>query len=341
MLSMVDLRLLNHSYEFSLTEKDVTYLGKGDVNSVYLGKTAQGQYVIKKINGTQQSRDFNKPIPILIQSINFSEMIAQQLLSTEHVCVAIFQGDNCVIENEGQLLITYPYVQGVVREDEQISIAMVTEIATFLKTVHQTQFHYDESFAAFKKKAFYDVGRTIIDHSIWSHIQKFVPAQLFKKLHAVSSHMIAHRKAFHDAFSAPTHDVICHNDLKPKNVLWRDQHDFTVMDWEASGLMDITVDYLDTFFGWNTDYHNHHCSMNKERALAFIKAYPIPGEISAANIKILIIKCYYWLAFCLSKVIKNPFTWRQYSQHIRTSSDFIDYLIQTDIQQELKNLEKN
>lgn len=341
MLTLEDVMQLNNFFKLNIDAAAVQKISGGDVNETYVVENSTKKYIIKKIHDHEYAKDYSVTLQQIISSITFSEHIAQQLLYTTQVSSALFAQEDCVLKAKSGLLIVYPFLSGKVKENDAISLEMIKKIAAFLSLIHHTDFSFDPSFAEEKIKVFKNIGQEIIDLSLWKKIKNIShKAYFLPKLNQIAEYVLINKETFHDAINQLTGNVICHNDLKPKNVLWADEQHLAIVDWETSGLFDLHADYLDTLLAWCTHYDGKKLVLHREKAHAFIASYPVTmREDLKRKLPLVFIKWYFWLAFCIKKMIQNPKQWKHYHWHIRYSINFIIFLINNDIFKQLESID--
>ncbi len=341
MLTPEDIMQLNNFFKLNIKAATVQKINGGDVNETYIVESETKKYIIKKIHDHEYAKDYSVTLKQIISSITFSEHIAQQLLYTAQVSSALFAQQDCVLKSQSGLLIVYPFFSGKIKENNAISLEMIKKIAAFLALIHHKDFYFDHSFAEEKMKIFKKIGQEILDLSLWKKIKSLShKAYFLPKLNQIAEYLLNNKKTFHEEIEQLVGNAICHNDLKPKNVLWTDEQLFAIVDWETTGLFDLHADYLDTLLAWCTHYNGKKVILNHEKAQAFIASYPIATQKDLkSKLPLVFIKWYFWLAFCIKKMIENPKQWKHYHWHIRYSINFIIFLINNDIFRQLESID--
>lgn len=342
MLTLEELKQLNDFFSLNIKSDTVQKISGGDVNETYLAVSHATQYIIKKIDDKAYARDYKVTVAEIISSIEFSEHIAQQLLYTEQVSSALFTKQGCVLKTETGLFIVYPCFSGTVKENEALSLEMIDKIANFLALIHHSSFTFDTAFASKKLDIFKNIGNTIIELSLWNKISKLThKTYFFPKLHQVAQYLLTNKECLHSAIRSLEGQLICHNDLKPKNVLWKNEQYLAIIDWETAGLFDVTADYLDTLLAWCTHYDEKKIFIHQEKLQKFLLAYPIAHDKLERALPVVLVKWYFWLACCVKKVMDNPRQWRHYYWHIRYSIHFIIFLISGEVFTSIKKTSSN
>lgn len=339
MLTFEDIQQLNDFFKLAIDLNQIQTVQGGDVNETFIAVSNTKKYIIKKIHLQEYTKDYKVTTDEIINSIEFSEHIAQQLVYTTQVSSALLKKQGCVLKTKSGLLIVYPFISGAVKENDAISLEMIKRIALFLSLIHHTVFSFDKDFAVKKLTIFKNIGQEIINLSLWSKIKKYTHnAYFFPKLNRIADYLLINKQVFSSAITLLEGNTICHNDLKPKNVLWEDEQHFGVIDWETTGLFDSRVDYLDTLLAWCTHYNGNKIVLKTEKLQAFLTTYPmVPAELKEC-LPIVLIKWYFWLGFCIKKIMLNHKQWKHYFWHIRYSINFIIFLIDNDIFKQLESV---
>lgn len=330
MLSSLDKQLIARFYNVNLEKARIGTVGGGDVNTTFLIELPQKKFILKKIHLEQYIKEYQTSIHEIIQSIHFSEAVCQAYAFTEHVVPAI-KGENGVlllIHDYGYLL--YPFVDGSILENTQITNTMVSRIGRMLSAIHHTPIEYEKVFSEKKQYRYTEAGLAILNNRHLEklrYLSRLLPWS--RRLSRAIRYLIHNKDDFKQAIYTMSRDAVCHNDLKPKNVLWQDEENFWVIDWEAAADFDFKVDYLDTLIAWCMEDIDGKLTINQDKVRAFTKAYPIPKDAQSKNtFLIVLLKWYFWLYFCISKAFKEPREFRHYYYHAKQALRIIDFLIE-------------
>ncbi|MFT0893229.1 phosphotransferase family protein [Pseudochelatococcus sp. G4_1912] len=330
MLSSGDLLFINKKLGPIFSNSAVVQkIDGGDVNEAYVVNSVRERYFIKKIaldeSATRHSLDDN----LIANSIRFSEIIARQMSFTGRTVSALMMGDDCLLNVGGSVLTVYPFADGRMRDGVEISSDMVQEIALFLTQLHRSPLNIEREFAEKKVAHYKEIGEVIIDSPAWKVVRALThKSYVFPSLNIASDYIIKNKNKLSFAVNHLSGDGVCHNDLKPKNVLWGSDHKFWVIDWDAAGLFDVSADYLDTLLAWCTVYENGKLSLDSEKVKVFYKAYPPIGLDKIENsVSIVLVKWYFWLAMCLKNTFLFKGKWKRNLWNIHYASEFIASLI--------------
>lgn len=330
MLTQADKHRIAKYYNLDLEKALFHNVAGGDVNTTFLIETSRGKFILKKIHFGQYIKEYRTSVHEVIQSIHFSESVCRAFAFTEHVVPAITGENGVLLNNQQYGYLLYPFVSGSILENTQITHAMVTKIANMLATIHNSPIVYDKIFSEKKRYRYKEAGLAILNNR---HLEKLrylgrlLPWS--RRLSRAVRYLIHNREAFKDAIHSMAKDSVCHNDLKPKNVLWKDEREFWVIDWEAAADFDFKVDYLDTLISWCKEDSGSTLGIHLDKVRAFTDAYPIPKGTKDKNTLLLVLlKWYFWLYFCISRAFKKPREFRHYYYHAKQALRIIDFLIE-------------
>ncbi|HAT8894520.1 TPA: phosphotransferase family protein [Legionella pneumophila] len=338
MLTNEQIKRINDIYDINLEMDSVITLDHGDVNESYIVESNSSKFVVKMIDITEKKKLIDSTENKLLSLYHFSEYIVEQLEDTKHVIPALSKDKLFCHKINNQLVMIYPYVDGEAKKNNDISIKMVEEIAGFLKAMHHKTFSYNENIAIEKFQGMQHVGHYILEHSLWG-ILKQIPLSkyLYPKLHRIASYVVNNRTTFFQAIQSIRPLAMCHNDLKPKNVLWQGKETFYVLDWEAAGLFDPIIEQIETALCWSMTYMNQTIILDEDKLRSFFSVYPL---ISSQNIKndllVIFSKWCFWLCFCLQCYLKNilniPRLIKHWHPHIQYAITFLTYMMDNDIE---------
>lgn len=344
MLKETDLDAIEH--DFGVRRKDVREIRKisgGDVNETYLIENGDSRFFIKKIAIDELSRLQNASTRLIEKSIEFHENIVAQLAAALPAVAALpTKAGKRLLKDGTHGLLIYPFVDGLEKADEEITETMVRMIAGHLLRLHGAAISFDHGFAQEKFRAYQDMGIAVLNSSAWKRMAAIPFVKyLMPNFHWVFQYVNKIRNELRLSIGEITGDAICHNDLKPKNVLWTESGSCWIIDWDAAGLFDAASDHLDTALSWST----HHCDgtvfLKPEKFKAFIETYPFPDERKLGiSLNIVVIKWCYWLIFCIRRLALFQGSPRRNMWNIRYALGFIRLLGRTDFEKHLIELSR-
>lgn len=328
MISHLDKQRIEQYFHLNLENARIQGVCGGDVNTTFLMETTEKKFILKKIHFEQYVKEYRTNVQEVMQSIAFSESVCRAFAFLRHVTPAIEGAKGVLLNIHHYGYLLYPYVNGTTLENTQITDAMAAKMANILATVHNSIIDYDKAFSEKKQQRYREAGLALLDSP---HLEKLRHVgRLFpwsRRLSRAITHLIHHKDAFKNAIHRMQNHHICHNDLKPKNVLWQDESQYWVIDWEAAADFDVRVDYLDTLIAWCLERRDGILSIQQTKIQAFILAYPVPQGTQDDEVRLLVLlKWYFWLYFCVSKAFKNPREFRHYLSHASHALGVIDLL---------------
>ncbi|CEK10174.1 phosphotransferase [Legionella hackeliae] len=314
-------------WELKINRSTLACLSGGDINKSYFVNTSTGKYIIKHINILQYIKSYRTNKVETLQSLSFVETVAK--VQKENVVSAVEGKKGFFLEDDNQIFILYPFKDGRVVVNDEIQVPMVSQIANKLHEIHNSSKSYDKKFAQDKGERYYTIAKQLIFSRWWELINKFSKSlHLFPRLNHISHFLITNQGLFLQALEAMSINKLCHNDLKPKNVLWSKNKDhFWILDWEAASEFDYRADYLDTLIAWSVECAKDKLSFNTEKVHVFQETYGLIREELELSIYIVLVKWYFWLAFCLSKCLRQPPQAFNQIPFIKEAITYIEFII--------------
>ncbi|ASQ46487.1 phosphotransferase [Legionella clemsonensis] len=327
MLATNIIHKIEEFWDLQLNQDNLRSLTGGDTNKSYFADTSIGKCVIKNINILQYIRDYQTSREELFQSINFVENVAK--IQNGNVVCAVEGKKGFFLENKDNIYLLYPYKNGQALSNNEIKAGMISLIAAKLGDIHRIQKNYDKVLAQRKGERYYMIAEQLINNKIWTLFHKVSQiTHLFPRLKDISIFLVSHQILFLQALQEASLNALCHNDLKPKNVLWtKENNHFWILDWETASEFDYRIDYLDTLIAWSVEYSNNHLTLNPEKACAFQEAYPLRREELGLNVYLVLLKWYFWLCFCLRKCLRHPTLVFTQLSLIQEAIDYIECII--------------
>ncbi|HEH5972704.1 TPA: phosphotransferase [Legionella pneumophila] len=328
MLSKAVQRKISAHYKVDLSHASISSLGGGDVNVAYKIRTAQESFVLKKIQLNVYAKEYQASLDDIVSSLYFIESICRNLSIQGNVSTAVeVLGDPFLILKDAAYIL-YPFIEGKILENENITCNMVSLIAKKLYQLHHCPQIYDKEFSEKKFRLYKEIGLSALQHP---HLKKIhtilniIP--LLKRLNRILTFFNDNQSRFQQAVKNMSCETVCHNDLKPKNVLWTTPELFWIIDWEAASDFDHKVDYLDTLLAWSVEAKNKILDINLSKVLAFQKEYFIEPRILRDAVYVVLLKWLFWFYFCLSKTLKHPYRILHYRYHASLALDYMELII--------------
>lgn len=327
-MNVNDLTIIENQYSVPLKTAEIKSLSGGDVNLTYLATTKESQYIIKKIKLDTYEKVYHVEPTQVKQSLIFVEQVCHEFEAYGNIITALKTGDNVFLELDDALVMVFPYVAGTVKENLEVSTEMVGCIAEKLLQLHNTPSNYNRSFSKQKFDYYISAAQRLCQFPHWPKINRVLSNQPFlPKLKKAIDFMTRNHDKFIESLQAINAESVCHNDLKPKNVLWGKEKQFWVIDWEAACDFDHRSDYLDTLLAWSIEMNKGVFSINFDKLNHFQRIYYIAENELQHAMNIVILKWYFWLYFCLDKCLSHVTRMNHYLGHAKAALGYIVLLI--------------
>lgn len=211
----------------------------GLLNRMYKVRTTTETYAIKLLNPEVMKREN------AISNHIFAETVSNIAKANDVSCLpAKIIDDNVIQKIEGYYFIIFDWFDGRAIEDEELTIEKCKKIAEELLKLHKI----DYTELKEKCKAYYDtneidwnfylerINNNKIKELLAENIEKFkkLDKEAIKSLDIISKNML-----------------ISHRDLDLPNILWNKEGDPVLIDWESSGLINPSMEVIDTAWNWS------------------------------------------------------------------------------------------
>lgn len=328
MLSQNEWLSLEENYALHFTRQSIKPIAGGDVNQAYQVASGATHYLIKKINLRTYAKEYRANPEEIRCSLRFIEAVCRQYLPDGHVIPAISGHHGPIFEVNHVVYLLYPYVEGRIIENQALSLDQVGKIARQLKQIHQQTIHYDAVFSQNKYHRYVNVGLALAHHPFWGRFKtSLTRAPGLVRLKKAVRFMAEHCIEFDTSVRTMAMNPVCHNDLKPKNVLWGKDGQYWIIDWEAACDFDHQADYLDTLLAWVIEDHEGKLRINSNKVYAFQQQYFINPDGLQAAVYVVLLKWYFWWYFCLAKLVKHPLKIPHYWHHAQLALKYINLII--------------
>lgn len=339
MLTCSDLQQLSRSHEIDFgSHPSISDVAGGDVSETYIVEGNGARYFIKKTKIKSLPRHATRPESAL-EYLDFQEDTVRRLGRTLPAVAAIptKSDGSFYTRSRHHVLLLYPAVAGAPRSVGDVTHEMTAGIAKALLHLHAARPGSDASIAHERLEQYRNIGFSVLNSPLWKILSRIpLPKKIFPELSCALARIAGQNLALAQAVKDISAVAICHNDLKPKNVLWQESGDFWIIDWDAVGLFDVAADHLDTALAWSTDFSDGQLKFSPQKLQAFLSVYPFPETRRLAHsIQLVTVKWCYWLIFSLQRLFLFQGDRKKNIWNVNYAVGFILFLAPENMQQVL------
>ncbi len=231
------ITLLNQCGYGEILEKP-TRISGGFLNRLYKVKTIKGTYVIKALNPKVMKRKNAKNNHIFAENVsNIARNHGVKCLPAR----VIEKG--ALIQINSYYFMIFDWVEGNVIKEKEVNIEKIQKVAKELAKIHKIDFKTlkDQCKVSFNKK--------ISDWTIY--IEKLENENLKRMLDENKKKFEELDEKSIECLKKISRDmVISHRDLDLSNVIWNENDEPVIIDWESAGLINPIVEVIDTAWNW-------------------------------------------------------------------------------------------
>lgn len=233
----------------------------GLLNRMYKVRTTTGTYAIKLLNPEVMKRDNAKSNHI------FAETVSNIAKYNGVSCLPAKVFDNEVLQQaKDYYFLVFDWFNGRAIQDEELTIEKCKKVAKELSKLHKI----DYTELKEKCKAYYDTNE--ID---WDFYLEKINNKLLKDLLAknIDKFKELDKQAIESLNVISKNIVISHRDLDLPNILWNKEENPVMIDWESSGLINPSMEVIDTAWNWSGGQKY----FDKDKFQTFVKTYKENG----------------------------------------------------------------
>lgn len=219
-----------------LSEEPTEIIG-GLLHKMYKVNTEKSAYAVKHLNPLIMKR---KPAK---NHIIMSEKFARYAFDHGINAVPAIVINNQVLHKfQDQYYLIFPWIKGESGEKVSIENTMCKKIGNLLASLHEL--NYDQ---------------ITLDHSSHEPIDWDPFLSLAKKQNVIWLDDFKDEKEFLQTIEEKTNtaleenksNIVSHRDFDPKNIMWDDQMNPIIIDWESAGPINDHVELLDVALYWS------------------------------------------------------------------------------------------
>lgn len=206
--------------------------------------------------------------------------------------------DNFLQIYEDLIFYCMEYLEGQIKEADEVSLENKRVVAKTLAELHQTDVsHYDVNFWTIKLSFFTNAWQLFLQSGA-ADILKGQIHMLQKPLLNDFIDRVCSTITAESIKDQCDYGVLSHTDIKPKNVLWNEREQPYFIDWEDICLMKPETDFIDTVTSWAVIKTPHQYILDEKTMYEFRKAYDLKLSISELDIYISAAKWMFWILSC-------------------------------------------
>ncbi|MCX5922133.1 MAG: phosphotransferase [Candidatus Dependentiae bacterium] len=220
---------------------DPTPVAGGLLHEMWYVTTDRGHYAVKVLS------------PKIMQKMGVldryeaTETIARMFFEKGIPAVVSITNDNkSVIELDNAFFIIYPWMPGTILSQNLTNREYAKKIATIVAQMHQLNLQLPKL-----TQATWDIhANSYYENLIAKAIKSNLP--FASALHDLTADIFTwNEKYSHAITQLNKHTLISHGDLDQKNVLWTDDGNPMIIDWEAARLLNPTQDIICIALDWS------------------------------------------------------------------------------------------
>lgn len=237
----------------------------GLLHKMWHVKTSHAEYAVKQLNSHIVTKSDG------IKAIETSEHIARAFAQKGiAVAAALTFGNQSVIKVTDDYFIIYPWVDAKVLKPDEISIIHAQKMGAIIASLHQLNLQFNGVVNAQYELHPTDKFKNLIQAAVVAHF----PYSLTLDHHIAQ--VLSWNQDFLDAIPVLGEKmIICHGDLDQKNVLWTQDQEAVIIDWESARLLNPMQEMLTAALDWSGVATG---LVHQDIFTAFLKAYITAGS---------------------------------------------------------------
>ena len=219
--------------------KEIQRVSGGLLNRMYKVNTEKGVFAIKLLNTEVMNRKEAKTNHI------FAEKIANIAKDNKVKCLpAKIINSNVLQQIDKYYFLIFDWFDGKTITDKEIKINECKKVAKELAKIHKIDYskYKDEC------KAYYDTNIVNWMYYFDKIDNKEIKELLIKNIELFNK---LDKKAIESLDLISKNMVISHRDIDLPNVLWNQDNELVLIDWESAGLVNPVMEVIDTAWNWS------------------------------------------------------------------------------------------
>ena len=210
----------------------------GLLNKMFKISTTKGNYALKLLNPEVMSRKDGK------KNIIFTEKVSNIAKSKGIKCISAYEINGELIHSIGDKnFLIFDWFEGKPITEEELTLEKCNIIAKELSLLHRID------FSSIKNECniYYELDEINFDF----YLSKLKNEKIKKLLNDVKNRFSElDKESIINMEYIKNNLVISHRDLDLPNILWDKNNEPVIIDWETSGLVNPTLEVIDTAWNW-------------------------------------------------------------------------------------------
>lgn len=213
----------------------------GALHRMWRLTTIRGVYALKELNPTIMRK------PHIYEAYRLTERIAAALATHDIPAITALAPNGDPLQTiKDTTFLVYPWVDGVIYGPDSVAPERARHIGTILGRIHTLQLQFAELDAPEWEPLPEEDWDVLTFHAAdmkisWAYpVRALLPQLLaWSKQEAEAGHVLSKTM------------VVSHRDLDQKSVIWHNERTPYLIDWEAAGLINPTVELVRAALSWS------------------------------------------------------------------------------------------
>lgn len=207
----------------------------GLLHTMYKVETEKGKYAVKVLNPNIMKRDE------ALRNFIFSERVANIALNNNIPAVPAIRKDDCLYFIDGSYFMIFPWLDAKSLLPEEATTFHCMKIGRILAKMHSIDF---------SEVAESEFNIPELNVTNWDSYCGY-DSEWAKELEKIRNCLYEWEKqANYSAKQVFLNQIVSHRDMDCKNVLWNNDNEPIVIDWEAAGFVNPLQELVEVGLAW-------------------------------------------------------------------------------------------
>jgi len=233
----------------------------GLLNKIFKVSTIRGNFALKLLNPEVIKRKDG------LKNILFTEKVSNIAKLSGIKCIPAKEINNKLINSiKGNYFLIFDWFDGKAINEEELTEDKIKKISKELCLLHKIDFSEVEK----ECDIFYELNEIDFDY----YLSKIKNKNIYNTVKEIKNKFSAlDKESINSLKLLQNKQVISHRDLDLPNVLWDNEDNPVIIDWETSGWVNPTLEVIDTAWNWagGKDY------FDKNKYKTFLNTYVKEG----------------------------------------------------------------